>query len=71
VAFATFRPLPTTNVLWPTALHRAILHQVHAESNEKARSSMFGLVMVFTLIFMTVATPFAVMAKAKAKSRRK
>ena len=32
---------------------------------------MFGLVMVFTLIFMTVATPFAVMAKAKAKSRRR
>ncbi len=32
---------------------------------------MFGFVMVLTLILMTVAPPFAVMAKAKAKSRRR
>jgi hypothetical protein len=33
---------------------------------------MFGLVlMVLALVLMTVASPFAVMAKAKVKSRRR
>jgi cytochrome c oxidase assembly factor CtaG len=32
---------------------------------------MFGLVMILTLVLMTVAPPFAVIAMAKAKSRRK
>jgi len=38
---------------------------------KKVRNIMFGLVMVFVLVLITVAPPFAVMAKAKAKSRRR
>jgi cytochrome c oxidase assembly factor CtaG len=32
---------------------------------------MFGLVMISILVLITVAPPFAVMAVAKAKSRRR
>ncbi len=32
---------------------------------------MFGLVMVFVLVLITVAPPFAVIATEKAKSRRR
>jgi len=32
---------------------------------------MFGLVMVLALVLITVATPFVVIAKEKAKSRRR
>jgi len=38
---------------------------------KESEADMFGLVMVLTLVLMTVASPFAVMAVAKAKSRRK
>jgi hypothetical protein len=42
----------------------------HAES-EKVRLSMFGFVMVLALVLVTVAPPFAVVARSKAKSRRR
>jgi len=32
---------------------------------------MFGFVLILTLVLITVAPPFIVMARAKAKSRRK
>ena len=32
---------------------------------------MFGFVMVLALVLVTVVSPFAVMARSKAKSRRK
>jgi len=38
---------------------------------KKARQIMFGFVMVLTLVLMTVAPPFAVVARAKAKSSRR
>ena len=40
-------------------------------NSEKARHVMFGLLMVLVLVLMTVASPFAVAATVKAKSRRK
>ena len=36
---------------------------------KKARKIMFGLVMVLTLVLITVAPPFLVVAKTKQKSR--
>jgi hypothetical protein len=38
---------------------------------KKASKIMFGLVLVLTLVMMTVAPPFIIIARAKAKSRRK
>ena len=38
---------------------------------KKARQIMFGFVMVLMLVLMTVAPPFAVVARAKAKSSRR
>ncbi len=38
---------------------------------EKARPGMFGLVMISILVLITVVPPFAVMAVAKAKARRR
>jgi hypothetical protein len=40
-------------------------------SSKKARKLMFGFVLVLALVLMTVGAPFAVMATAKTKSRRK
>ena len=40
-------------------------------NSEKARHVMFGLLMVLVLVLMTVASPFAVAATVKAKSRRR
>jgi hypothetical protein len=38
---------------------------------KKAREKMFGAVMVLALVLITIASPFAVIAQAKEKSRRK
>jgi hypothetical protein len=53
------------------AIDLAVRHPCPVPSLKKGRQIMFGLVMVLALVLITVAPPFAVIAKAKAKSRRK
>lgn len=68
---ATFGLLRTAKVLCSRAPERAILLVFQSESDLKARKTMFGAVLILTLVFVTVAPPFAVVATAKARTRRR
>lgn len=56
----------------PHSLCGAILLIMFAALNLRiGRETMFGLVMLVALVILTVASPYAVTATAKAKSRRR
>jgi hypothetical protein len=71
--------IPPCNLLGITPLQTSYGHPPRGAPSlsnstlnpKEARQIMFGLVMVLALVLITVATPFVVIAKEKAKSRRR